>query len=357
MLNNKRAIIIELNTYHGEVLPSLAYFLNQLGYLVEVYASRAVTELNPFVTTASLNYSMHTLSDSIGVDEWQKKIDQYDLLVWNSVEPIRHLEVIEKIKAPTLAVVHNGNRILAKEYKDYFSVPYRQALVLSPNLQKYFQQEGFKVNWVFPSYYSDESVQPKVNPEKFSFCVQGKVEFKRRNYLSIIDAVKKLNRSVNIKLFDIRVIGKSDSFEGFLLRQLVNFSGAKQRFHFSSKLSLYREYFAELARSDFLCPLIDETKKEYRSYFVDKASSSIPTALGNGLVPIVQRKFAMLYEVEELSICYDDGYLLLALEEALKMSNEELLTKKRLVLSANEKLLGQSVQNLSNAIQKIGDIK
>ena len=52
----KRAIILEFNWYHGEVIPSLVYLFNRLDFSVDVYVSPDLLELNPFVGLSHLDF-------------------------------------------------------------------------------------------------------------------------------------------------------------------------------------------------------------------------------------------------------------------------------------------------------------
>jgi len=349
----KRAVIVEFNNYHGEVLPSLAYLLNQLGYWVNIYTTKSLIKLNPFVMAKTLDCSMDILPESFSIEDWQKKVGRYDLLVWNSIEPERHLPIVTELNTATLAIVHNAHRICGGEYADYFSSPYRQAIVLSPHLQTYFANNGLDAEWIFPSYYSSNPMESTINSGPVSYCVQGKVEFKRRNYLSMLRASKKMAQSTSAKPFMVRYLGKSNSFEGFALRALVLLYGLRKFSKFSSQVSLYQEYFSELAQSDFLCPLIDTDKEIYQSYYEGKASSSIPIALGNNLIPIVQREFAELYDIQDISVCYEDGGLYEALCEAMNMQDDELLEKKNRISEENKRLLTLSKKNLASAISRL----
>jgi len=347
----KRAILVELNRYHGEVLPSLVYYLNSLGYWVDILTTADLILLDPFVYSQNLDCKIEPISNSFSQFNWQHKVDQYDILVWNSIEPEKHLDLVSNVHAPTLAIIHNGSRLLSTEYKNFFNDKNRQALVLSPHLQDYIANNGLTTNWIFPSYFSD--IPHSGQHKSVSFCVQGKMEFKRRNYMSMIKATKSIVRNKESKSFHVKYIGKSDSFEGFLLRSLIKLYGLTDYTRYSNQVSLYKEYLKELSVSDFLCPLIDDSKK-YRSYYCEKASSSIPISIGNGIIPILHEKFAKLYHLENIAVCYSNSKLENALRDALNLTLEQVEEKRKEIFKFNNFMMDSSIKNLDKSISLIG---
>ncbi len=115
----------------------------------------------------------------------------------------------------------------------------------------------------------------------------------------------------------------------------------------------YDEFYRELRASTFLCPLIDKERPSYRRYFEDKASSSIPAAVGNNIIPIVHEDLASIYGIDSGSITYKDGKLLGALQTALELSSSDISDRQSDLARIRTQLMAQSEENLKEALNRV----
>ena len=115
----------------------------------------------------------------------------------------------------------------------------------------------------------------------------------------------------------------------------------------------YDEFYRELRASTFLCPLIDKQRPSYRRYFEDKASSSIPAAIGNRIIPIVHEDLASIYGISSCAITYSDGMLSEALQTALELSSSDISDRRSELSTLKTQLMTQSEENLKAALNKV----
>ena len=351
----KRAIIFEFNWYHGEVIPSLVYFLNRLDFSVDVYVPPDLLELDPFVGMAHLDFSLMPIDrHSFDMALWRDTLSAFDLLVLSTFKLDETISKFAEIEMPTLLVVHNG-RILSESesYRAYVRPTHREILVLSPQVAAFLKANNVDSTWLFPALFAASGDGPTEGDSvPRTFCVQGKTRFKRRNYESIVSAARKLKEN-GFRNFSVRILGKSNSVEGYRLRWSVFLRGLRRYFSFSRSIVGYEEFYRELRASTFLCPLIDKTQPSYRPYFEDKASSSIPAAIGNNIIPIVHEDLASIYGISDCAITYKDGMLSEALVTALKLSSSDISDRRSDLSTLRTQFMTQSEENLRSAMNKV----
>ena len=125
--------LVEPNNYHGEVLPPLAYLLSELGHKVTVFVTPFIASQNPFVNLTTLDVEVREFEGQRVV------LADYDLVVWSSIEPERNIPLFRSIKKPSLAVVHDGSRILSDPYKEILKSSNVSPIVLSKHFSTYLK--------------------------------------------------------------------------------------------------------------------------------------------------------------------------------------------------------------------------
>ena len=142
----KRAIILEFNWYHGEVIPSLVYLFNRLDFSVDVYVSPDLLELNPFVGLSHLDFNLMPIDRrSFDMAFWKDTLSAFDVLVLNTFKLDETIAKFAEIEMPTLLVVHNGRLLSESEsYRAYVRPKHREILVLSPHVAAFLK----KTMWI-----------------------------------------------------------------------------------------------------------------------------------------------------------------------------------------------------------------
>ncbi|MEM2614446.1 MAG: glycosyltransferase family 2 protein [Nitrososphaerota archaeon] len=346
-----KCAVIEYNYYHGEVLPTIIYILNSLGiYNIDVYVSKKIAKHNPFVYSPGLKYNLREIDILFFKLLESLRFQDYDLLIFNSIEPKEILQRILHISVPTIAIVHNGSLLKDdNDYINFFKNTIRKPIVLSPHISKLFSST---VEWI---WCLDVFEIPKKVKEldRKCFCVQGNIVFQRRNYESLIDAVEKLI-SEDIKNFHILIVGRNDTKDGLAFKQIIKDKNLDKFFTFSKGEITYKEYYDLIAQAHFILPLIDKTKSEFKPFFFEKNSSSIHIAFSFGIVPIIHEQLAQIYEIEDSSIKYADGRLADALKQAINIDKQTLQNMQNAILSKKENLLNQSILNMKRLLNELG---
>ncbi|MBW4496553.1 MAG: hypothetical protein KME26_26440 [Oscillatoria princeps RMCB-10] len=343
-----KCALIEYNNYHDQTFPTLVYVLRKLNINVEIFTSRKNIKRDVLFDAVTNDINV-ACSDGIlfRMQELFHKYHHYDFIIANSIEPQFNLSRILKIGAPTLAILHNSSLFFKeKKYKNYLSNRSTKLLVLTPYVSNYLSKD-IKSYWIRPVYLGNQISVPE---DKNVFCVQGTINFKRRNYSSLIEAVLKLRETGNTQ-FKIRIIGGLNSpdrknfYKDIALNNIGNF------FEVFEEDIPYQKYLYYLSTSDFILPLLDTSSSIYQPYFVTKDSSSLSTAIALNVPVVAHQKLAAVHEVTEASIVYEDNGLADAMKQAMEIKKSERELLKKRMAQIKESFLQQSVANMKEAIE------
>ncbi|MEM4395456.1 MAG: glycosyltransferase family 2 protein [Thermoplasmata archaeon] len=353
MDKSTKCALIEYNHYHEEILPTMIYILNSFGINnIDVYAPRAIIKNNPFVYSSGLRFNLREsdgLFFKLLIEPYHFR--NYDLLIFNSIEPKEILQRISHISVPTIAVIHSGSLLKDDiDYINFFMNPIRKPIVLSPHISK-FLSPTINVQWI---WCVDIFEYPKIKKiDKTYFCVIEDLEFRRCNYESLIEAVEKLVAE-GIQDFHIIVVSKKYTKYGLTFKQIVKDKKLDKFFTFSKTGIMYKEFYDLVAKAHFILPLIDLTKNESKPYFSEKNISSVNIAISFGTVPIIHKQLAQIYGIEDSSIKYEDGKLIDALKQAINTDEKTFEYMRNNLLSKKEILLNQSILNIKKVLNDLG---
>jgi len=341
--------LVEDTRRHGETLPALIRSLNDLGIQVHLYASRRILRDDPFAYSNDLVYGFPGTVARVNA-RW-RHFANYDFVIFNTLERQRLMRQAHAAQVPVLAVIHNGQLLADPEYASFFAAPNRRPLFLAKHVAA-FVAGGNAPSWIAPVLIGDVPRGHDTDAAITRFCVQGYLSFARRNYASLLDATGDLVRN-GVAAFRIVMIGR-DRPDGAAFRAQVAARGLTAFFEFSKQELTYREFYALVASTRFVLPLVDSSAEAYQSYYQYKLTSSLPISIGMGLVPVVERGLARLYHLEDHSIVYDTGHLAQAMHTALAISQQSYDRKKNGLDFERQTLLQASAVNLRRLLSGMG---
>jgi hypothetical protein len=347
-----RCALVEFTLAHGETLPTFVYLLNNLGVDVDVYVRPPILESDPFAHCPGLKC---TVSDLEGLLTRARirigHFGRYDFVLANSAEPSPLLARLAAIRVPLIGVVHNA--VLLDEddgYRRFFSSPSRQPLALGRHVTTCLD-DAADVRWVAPVHVMERRDPTAVCWHRF--CVQGRVDFRRRNYWGLLDAVEEL-KTAGVDGFEVDLVGGDRALDGVRLRRASRQRALDVFFTRHDGRFRYGEYFRRISSAGFVLPLVDSSSPVFQPYFEDKITSSISMALGTGSIPVVHQRLAELYGLVDLAIGYPDGGLAAAMKTALDLSEESRLRMAERIEQERRALLDESLDNLASVIGELG---
>jgi hypothetical protein len=273
--------------------------------------------------------------------------------VINSLEPKEILQKVAEIPIPIIAVIHNGNLINTDlDYARFFAVSSRKPLVLAKHISNFLSKDVV-TQWISPVFFGQVKPRKVHGQANVLFCVQGNLDFDRRNYDSLLDAIEQL-ASDGVRSFRVMVVGRNEARHYQIFTERVQHRKLDSFFEFSKGELTYQDYYGSTATASFLLPLVDRTSTAYGAYFLDKITSSVPLVIGLGIVPVIHRELARLYEIEEQSVTYRDGGLTDALKRALNINIGALDSMRSGLVSKKEALLNESITNMKDTLEDMG---
>ena len=324
-----RCALIEYNHYHDITFSTLVHILQKLNIKVDIYTSPQNIQRNAFVYTSCFKGLRIRRSEGrlFGLRERFERYRSYDFVIVNSIEPKKKwLSRAERIACPMLAILHNARLYNTdEEYEKFFLDKNRKLVVLGKHINQYLK-DVVDSWWIAPIYLTDSYFDQ--NNMETTFCVQGAIQYNRRNYLSLLQAVERFHTETNHKI-KIKLVGGIVNADNQQFDLDIHQRDITHFFEIIKGDVSYETYFKFIGTSDFLLPLLDNTLPDYQKYVVDKMTTSIPISIGLNVIPIVHKQFAKIYEIKQSSVCYENGELYDAMRKALNMSKEEKRQKKR----------------------------
>ena len=353
-----RTAVVEFNFYHDEVLPTVVYALNRLGVEPDVYLPSRAAKKNAFVMTPELRYRRQLVDSPSGLRRRLVRLrgtparyGRYDLLIMNSVEPHTVLERASHIDLPTLAFVHNANLLVDDpEVRRYFASPAREPMLLGRHVAEGLGP-GHTGRWMAPLYLGNPTPLAATAGGRLRLCVAGNVEYTRRDYASLLDAVVLL--AAQRADFVVRIVGRSGGPDGRDFRARVEALGLGDLVEFTKGEIPYAEYLTLVATSDFILPLIEARTPAHAPYFSVKITSSMSMALGLGVIPIADADLARLYGVEHAAVTYQACGLEGAMRAAMEMGPADRAERVRRIERARSDALAASVRNVAEALSAV----
>ena len=344
----KKACIIEYNDYHDEIIPSLIFALNTNGFHVDVYLSEGNIKKQLFpLFENDLKFELIPISNKVsqvraisgfvyrkfyryvkGIKTYTGTIDNalinsrnYDVIIFNSVEPLPVLyQCANFTHANVFYVQHNS--FLLKEHPEYKKkITLERTIVLSHHIKHYLNAD---VKIITPVYFANFSMNKLLDKKCVKFCVQGNFDSKRRNYMSLLNAVNKLHIA-GLRNFSVEILGNSNTEEGNLFKTIALKYGISEYFTIHDAVLPYLEYYHKISNCDYVLPLIDNQNLSHFSYELWKCSSTINLSIGLGVVPCISDYYKSIYNLHESCISYSNDDVYTAMLKAIELSEKEYI--------------------------------
>lgn len=351
----RSVLMVEPNSFHGEILPGYIHYFNQLGFEVVLLWRKANAESGVFRRLSGAELpTMFTVSPF-----WLRC----------SLASVPRGRYQQLLLTSSYLVIPGGYYGLFINYLTHHSILHRQTYLMVehslPNLEDYFNKGDFQPKHVF--LLSDLDIPEEsismLNPHYFGrfpphrlcrkriFVTVGAVTSRNRNFGMLIEAVASLEAK-GIEDFEIHVVGR-----GAKKGLFANASNKIKAYGYMS----YDEMYDVVASADFFIPLLDPESEGHRRYLSAETSGSRQLILGFLKPPVIHAEFAKRFGFSRNSaVLYDREGLARGIEQALTLDEacyDAMISKiQNLATTVSVK----SLLNLKNAISldcsKIGAV-
>jgi hypothetical protein len=364
--HNKKILIIEPNPYHGEVIPGIAKYFEDLNYEIDIFVQLILLEDNAFCRCLHSfhihAYEFQNIKELLSA----KLITSYEFIFFSSMEftldggifnIIQYLGFIPKAKYGILGIYHTTSHI--DRFQDYQLTAEGRFFCLSD-----FQIHNYNLSVLNPHYYGDVNEFPLVSNgenENSIICIGNAFD---TNLLSnALYQIHKQKKHVNIIYYG----GTSQAFFKKIvdgIKKMVIFVLSPFSHSFLKK-RLLRKYvekkgrvtfemlFAALIKCKYILVLINPYAAEHEHYLKYTTSGIKQLILGFKKVPIIHEKVASIYGFDAAnSILYNNMNFSSVL---LSSSNEksDYNTMADSIKEMEYSIYSQSINNLKNVIARI----
>lgn len=362
-----RIALVDISHRHDEIFPFWIQFARQKGLPLDIFTSDTARQRDIFSVMHEKDIScqvvvkkfrhlrgirrlIRRIHNGISLFLLARKLNsQYDLVIANSIEPLKDLkQFYRKLRLPVLAVMHNADKLISHpEYARFHQAKNTQIMTLAPMITRYLEQHGISSGFIHPVY---PLRIPDLKKTKNHFAVQGYVQQKRRNYNQLLPSAKAIDKTSS---FTIRLIGR----ENDLSREITagfNQAGMSSRIMTCPDGQAYETFYRYVGECEFLLVLIDRSKDYFKAYFKDKCTSSVNTALSLGCIPVINQELAELYGIAACSVTYVGDDLTSGLNRALSMTDEEKEVLLKALLKKRGDWLRVSVEQADACAETLG---
>jgi len=352
-----RIAVVELNPRHDELFPTWLRLAKISGYRIDFFISPLHESRDIFSVLESPGPKCFlTSSPELGDAMYQKILKRfctiylrarallllktkYDLVIANSVERENNYWMLFRyLNKPMLAVMHNSNLLVGNKQFDHLAKERSTSIVvLSKHIQSFLAQHEVSSYRIYPIAAPGNASFSDSDKDEHTFCVQGNIDFHRRNYDSLLNAACQLKEN-GIRC-NFRIVGGLNRSAG-ILQEKIEQLGVSDYFTFKSDTESYRDYYKAIGGCRFMLILIDDSRMIYRPFFEDKCTSSLNVALGLDVIPVVNQRFAEVYGISGFSVLYESDDVYSGIRSALSNEREQIRS-----LTNNLKLAKQQYED------------
>jgi glycosyltransferase involved in cell wall biosynthesis len=340
-VNRKTILLVEPNTFHGEVLPGFCKYFEDLGYDVVVICRYA--NYHEDVFCRYVHKPRMFVFDPLPM-RWilqTRKISAFDFVLFTSnqifAQDIRvfgeYIGLLKSVPKPRYGCFYVEHSFHPDE-KSY-ATDIKEMFLLSADVYK-----GQVVPMLNPQYFGEVRHTP-LNRGKRVFVFIGGVAFYKNSIQMLLDAVRKLEKKFEFEVWMIGS-GTDSSLSDSLPASIKTFGRLP-----------FEEMFQCIEKADFMLPLLDPENQDHQHYLQGVTSGSRQLILGFNKLAVIHAEFAKRYDFSDKdSILHEDGSLARAMERALTMTETEYTELQQGLRKLAEAVYSESLENLRKRINE-----
>lgn len=292
----KKAILIELNPWHGECLFQQLLYLTGAHYEVTLICNeRLRSQITSSIKLQGITSHFYDFKKLSQVWRCYRFIcnSKINTVIFNTAQGSRTLRFLLfpfPSRIHFFGTIHNIKKLTHSLGQKIISLKVHHYYLLADYLSLYFPKSSkLKCQPVnFCTHPDFPIVQVPQKDGDIYVTVAGNIEYKRRDYDSLIQFVKTEKEPSHIKFI---ILGDIDKKDGPDFLQTLNCEGITDRFIFFHGFVKDELFHSYLLKSDYLLPLIHPNIRDAQSYTCDKISGTFVIAACYGIKMLCQNMF------------------------------------------------------------------
>ncbi len=318
-MHARKAALVEIGGSHDECLYSQLLFLKRGGYHTTLICDDNVRTRLGNVSVAD-DVMVVSLKDKGGwqklrmLNDIRKRIigDGIKTVIFNTAEgtEVRNLCLMRYPRGTRFyGTLHNlrklggsgSQKLISRKVKDYF--------VLNDYLIDKVQQlphKGLRFASYYPMFFPQyaEVPVPKRSPGELWIAIPGQVEYKRRDYAALVQALAAMSQRTSLKFI---LLGKSmhTHGNGAELKQLLAQHGLTDMFILWDGFVDNETYHTYLRHCDVVMPLLHPGNEGYDGYLNLQISGAYNAAFAYRKPLLMHKDFSAYADFRENAVFYE----------------------------------------------------
>lgn len=333
--------VVELGPRHDEIFPAWLHLAEESGYTIDFFVSPIHQARNIFsLLELPRPKCFLTTSPELGDFPTSRILQrlytaclrlrallllstQYDVVIANSIDiEDYYRSFLRYINKPMLAVLHNGHALIAdNKFRELRDRSDCSVVVLSKHIQEYLARHDISSYPIHPSLGLRAELFDECRRHEATFCVQGYINFFRRNYDSLLEAASRLKEE-DVQCH-FKIVGRLGRSSRAMQKRIAEL-GVAEYFTFVGDAESYLDYYRAIRSCRFLLMLVDDSRLIYRPFFEDKCTSSLSVALGLGAIPVANSRLAEVYDIEDCSVLCESDDVYSGIISALSYDSRQI---------------------------------
>lgn len=294
-MTDKKAILIEFNSWHGECLYSQLLFLTHGGYEVALICDTSHRRQFEHLQYDHLDKHFINFKRAGSILKCYLWVinSHINRVIFNTAQGSATLKFLllpfpRRIKFA--GIIHNVKKIETSRGQHIISRKVTHYFLLSDYLESHFPKEGglkccsVEFGIIPPLRFASLQKEKDV----CYVAIPGYVEYKRRDYLSILPFLDKWNERLNLKIVLLGNIHKSDGPD---LWARIKRAGLERQFITFDHYIDEEDFCSYIQECDFILPLIHPGTPDAMSYTNSKISGSFTLSKMFGKTMLCHRIF------------------------------------------------------------------
>ncbi len=311
MDKKKKCVIVQFEARHEEILPSLVYACNSIGYRPTVILHRGCKRQRGDIFLQAPSLDAEIIYMPMAAEGAVEKVDkivadpEVEFVIVGSLSRVKVANWCMSCPKPLICIAHNLDQLRDNpEFIDLLTSGKAGLLLLAPHVAAELSRRNGaeyadRIGVLEPVFWADDIGQSDGEiPEIRKVVIPGAVNTRTRDFAGLLGAVSDESRIGKNLVFQIVSGGRS---RPTLEKEVVE-RGLGQYFEFSALNSsdqvTHSDYFAALRSSDLLHPLVPSDFDKYRAI---KITSSLMTSVGFSIPSVIDRWTMFCYRIPGFS--------------------------------------------------------
>nr|WP_299069749.1 hypothetical protein [uncultured Allomuricauda sp.] len=314
----KNAVLIELNSYHDECLYSQIRFLKDSNYTVMLIINAQIFErAEEYLHLAKhvIIYDHRSVKNFLNKIVWTLKQYLYikkngaDIVIFNTASSrleVILLSTLLKRKVKLFGILHNLKKVNHSLSQKLINKAIKKYFVLNDFLENsvLIEDKSIELQSFYPIFFPKYNTVSLLKPrDEIWISIPGKLDFNRRDYDLIVEALVMMNSRENLKFVILGNTNSENLRNSVFLKQLKvnNIHENFILFDYFIENSLFHEY---IAKSDYILLPLKSVGDNYSKY---KIMGNYNLAFAHKKSLICPKGLEHIDDIHEHSTFYEDG--------------------------------------------------